>query len=73
MGCVRPSSQVPLYSTQRKILLLRVSNKQRIFLIHFDIDICIYSTCIFVVVVDCQPDFDVDNVQRCEHVNFYGV
>ena len=42
---------------------------------HFDIDVCIYSTCTFVVVVvvDCQADFDVDNVQRRELVNFYGV
>ena len=37
---------------------------------HFDIDVCIYSTCTFL---DCQADFDVDNVQRCELVNFYGV
>ena len=28
---------------------------------------------LFVVVVDCQADFDVDNVQRRELVNFYGV
>ena len=28
---------------------------------------------LFVVVVDCQADFDVDNVQRCELVNLYGV
>ena len=38
----------------------------------FDIDVCIYSTCTFVV-VDCQADFDVDNVQRRELVHFYGV
>ena len=37
---------------------------------HFDIDVCIYSTCTFF---DCQADFDVDNVQRRELVNFYGV
>ena len=46
------------------------------FFCHFDIDVCIYSTCTFVVVVvvvDCQADFDVDNVQRRELVNFYGV
>ena len=24
-------------------------------------------------IVDCQADFDVDNVQRRELVNFYGV
>ena len=29
---------------------------------------------LFVVVVDCQADFDVDyDVQRRELVNFYGV
>ena len=28
---------------------------------------------LFVVVVDCQADFDVDNVQRRELVKFYGV
>ena len=28
---------------------------------------------LFFVVVDCQADFDVDNVQRRELVNFYGV
>ena len=40
---------------------------------HFDIDVCIYSTCTFVVVgVYCQAEFDVDNVQRRELVNFYG-
>ena len=46
----------------------------------FDIDVCIYSTCtffffvcLFFVVVDCQADFDVDNVQRRELVHFYGV
>ena len=33
----------------------------------FDIDVCIYS------IFDCQADFDVDNVQRRELVNFYGV
>ena len=37
---------------------------------HFDIDVCIYSTCTFF---DCQADFDVDNVQRRELVHFYGV
>ena len=42
---------------------------------HFDIDVCLYSTCTFVVVVvvDCQADFNVDNVQRRELVNLYGV
>ena len=48
----------------------------RAFFGHFDIDVCIYSTCTFVVVVvvvvDCQADFDVDNVQRRELVNFTG-
>ena len=34
----------------------------------FDIDVC--STCTFF---DCQVDFDVDNVQRCELVDFYGI
>ena len=28
---------------------------------------------VVVVVVDCKADFDVDNVQRRELVNFYGV
>ena len=28
---------------------------------------------VVVVVVDCQVDFDVDNVQRRELVNLYGV
>ena len=28
---------------------------------------------LFVVVVDCKADFDVDNVQRRELVIFYGV
>ena len=37
---------------------------------HFDIDVCIYSTCTFFY---CQADFDVDNIQRRELVNFYGV
>ena len=37
---------------------------------HVDIDVCIYSTCAFF---DCQVDFDVDNVQRREFVNLYGV
>ena len=36
---------------------------------HFDIDVCIYSTCTFF---DCQADFDVDNVQRRELINVYG-
>ena len=41
---------------------------------HFDIDVCIYNTCTFVVVVvDCQADFDFDNVQRRELVNIYEV
>ena len=42
---------------------------------HFDIDVCIYSTCtfLFLIVVGCQGDFDVNNVQRRELVNFYGV
>ena len=40
------------------------------FFCHFDIDVCIYSTCTFFV---CQADFDVDNVQRLEFVHFYGV
>ena len=31
-----------------------------------------HSFCVCVV-VDCQADFDVDNVQRRELVNFYGV
>ena len=35
---------------------------------HVDIDVCIYGTCTFF---DCQADFDVDNVQRCELVNLY--
>ena len=33
--------------------------------------------CAFIVLVlflfDCEMDFDVDNVQRCQLVNFYGV
>ena len=37
---------------------------------HFDIDVCIYSSCTFF---DCQADFDVDNVQRRELVNVYRV
>ena len=42
---------------------------------HFDIDVCIYSSCTSCssVVVGCQADFDVDNVQRRELVNLYGV
>ena len=39
---------------------------------HFDIDICIYSTCTFFLLFfffDCQADFDFDNVQRRELVN----
>ena len=40
---------------------------------HFDIDVCIYTACTFVVVVGCQANFDVDNVQRCKLVNVYGV
>ena len=39
---------------------------------HFDIDVCIYRTSIFVYYYS-QADFDVDNVQRCELVNVYGV
>ena len=42
---------------------------------HFDIDVCIYSTCtLFYIYIcfDCQVDFDVDNVQRRELVIFYG-
>ena len=35
-----------------------------------DTDVCIICTCAFF---DCQVDFDVDNVQHCELVNFYGV
>ena len=38
-----------------------------LFFCHFDIDVCIYSTCTFF---DCQADFDVDNVQRRELVIF---
>ena len=37
---------------------------------HVDIDVCIYNTCAFF---DCQVDFNVDNVQHCELVNFYRV
>ena len=40
------------------------------FFCHFDIDVCIYSTCTFFY---CQADFDVDNIQRRELVNIYGV
>ena len=36
---------------------------------HFDVDVCIYSTCAFF---DCQMDFDVDNVQHRQLVNIYG-
>ena len=38
--------------------------------IHNNNNVCIYSPCAFF---DCQADFDVDNVQRRELVNFYGV
>ena len=34
---------------------------------------CIYCTCTFFFFFDCQVDFDVDNVQRREFVDFYGV
>ena len=37
---------------------------------HFDIDVCIYSTC---ACFDCQTDFDVNNAQCHELVIFYGV
>ena len=37
---------------------------------HFDIDVCIYSAC---TCFDCQADSEVDNVQRRELVNVYGV
>ena len=42
---------------------------------HFDIDVCIYSTCTFLLLLllVVKTDFDVDNVQRRELVNFYGV
>ena len=43
-----------------------------VFCCHFDIDVCVYTTCTFFV-VDSQADFAVDNVQRRELVNFYGV
>ena len=39
---------------------------------HFDIDVVLVLL-VLVVVVGCQADFDVDNVQRRELVNFYGV
>ena len=38
--------------------------------IHNNNNVCIYSPCAFF---DCQADFDVDNVQRRELVNLYGV
>ena len=38
---------------------------------HFDIDVCIYSTCAFLIVKRIL--IIVDNVQRSELVNFYGV
>ena len=39
---------------------------------------CLFGLCRFVCfvlffVVDCQADFDIDNVQRRELVNLYGV
>ena len=42
---------------------------------HIDIDVCIYSTSafFFFFFFDCQLAFDVDNVQRREFVNLYGV
>ena len=40
-----------------------------------DIDVCIYCTCVFFsfFFFYCQLCFDVDDVQRCELVNFYGL
>ena len=41
------------------------------FFCHFDTDVCIYSTCAFLIVKRIL--IIVDNVQRSELVNFYGV
>ena len=39
----------------------------------FVILILMYAFTVLVCVFDCQADFDVDNVQRREVVNFDGV
>ena len=54
------------------------------FFRHFDIDVCIYSACTFLLlllvvnwilmlIMYSASDFDVDNVQRRELVNCCGV